>query len=469
MRTSSSHASVKSCSVASGTDAQVVSAELIIHNRRLAPLLRVPVKQADLDAIESLLGGWGALQLTANPNGLYAAVPRRLPGVPETGYGHVWVRDCVHIAQCAWERGEVGAAAAAARTLLTWFVRQADRFEACIDGRADLSDPMQRPHIRFNGDSLSEIDVWWPHDQNDALGYGLWFCARAALAGLLPLNEQGAAALFRFPRLFAAVRYWDEPDSGHWEEHGKLNSSSVGAVVAGLIALRGLVRSRPELLRSARGGALELTDLETLIASGRATLERMLPCESVAPDGKVSRGADAALLFLIHPLRVVSTGMADQILALVNEELVGPIGVRRYVGDSYWMADYKTLFDERTRTAGFGPDLSRRDSLLKPGTEAQWCLFDPLLSVIHGWRYLASRDPAELELQVRHLHRSLAQVTGEDCPLGEGLCPEAYYLPDESLPEAWAPNDDTPLLWVSAYLGSALRSLHNSLGVERDD
>jgi phosphorylase kinase alpha/beta subunit len=446
-----------------------VPTELIVHNRRLAPHLREPVTEADLDAIEELLGGWGALDLPAKPNGLYAAVPKRLPGVPDTGYGSVWVRDCVQVAQCAWERGEVGAAAATARGLLTWFVRQSERFEACIDGRADLSDPMQRPHVRFDGDTLTEIDQWWPHDQNDALGYGLWFCARAALSGLLPLNEQGAAALFRFPRFFEAVRYWETPDSGHWEEHGKLCASSVGTVVAGLLALRGLVRSRPNLQRTEGGGTLELPDLDALIASGRATLERVLPCESVTPDGTVERSADAALLFLIHPLRVVSGDAADAILQRVRTELVGPIGVRRYVGDSYWMANYTSLFDEQTRTAGFGADLSVRDALLAPGTEAQWCLFDPVLSVIHGWRYLASRDPAELALQVRHFHRALAQVTGADCALGEGLCPEAYYLPDGDRPDEWVANDDTPLLWTSAYVGAALRAMRNSLGVAEQD
>lgn len=442
--------------------------ELIAHNRRLAPLLREPVTETDLDAIEELLGGWGALHLPAKANGLHAAVPRRLPGVPDTGYGNVWVRDCVHVAWCAWERGEVGAAAAAARGLLTWFVRQAERFEACIVGDADLEDPMQRPHVRFDGDTLSEIDVWWPHDQNDALGYGLWFCARAALAGLLPLNEQGAAALLRFPRFFAAVRYWESEDSGHWEEHGKQCASSVGTVVAGLLALRGLLRSRPELRATGSGGTLECPDLDELISAGRATLKRVLPCESVSRDGSVVRSADAALLFLIHPLRIVSGDEADAILQRVRAELIGPIGVRRYVGDSYWMANYKSLFDETTRTAGFGPDLSNRDALLQPGTEAQWCLFDPVLSVIHGWRYLASRDPAELALQVQHFHRALAQVTGDDCPLGEGLCPEAYYLPDGDRPDEWVPNDDTPLLWTSAYVGAALRAMRNSLGVAEE-
>jgi phosphorylase kinase alpha/beta subunit len=438
---------------------------LIVHNRRLLPLLREPVTDADLDSIEALLGGWGVEHLPARANGLYSAVSRRLPGVPETGYDKVWVRDCVHVAQCAWERGEVGAAAQTARTLLTWFVRQADRFEGCIDGGADRDDPMQRPHVRFDGDTLSEIDVWWPHAQNDALGYGLWFCARAALAGLLPLNEQGAAAMLRFPRYFAAMRYWEDEDSGHWEEHRKLNASSVGTVLAGLLALRGLVRSRPELLSTARGQSLELPDLDQLIASGRSTLDRLLPSESVARDGTLVRDTDAALLFLIHPLRVVRGEMADRILERVRRDLVGPIGVKRYVGDSYWMADYKTLYDEATRTAGFGPDLASRDAQLKPGTEAQWCLFDPVLSVIHGWRYLASRDPAELSLQVHHFHRALAQVTGADCRLGEGLCPEAYYLPDSTDTGSWEPNDDTPLLWVSAYLGAALRGVRNSLGV----
>jgi len=387
-------------------------------------------------------------------------VPRAHASNGYTGYANTWVRDTVHIAHAAWERGQVGRASTAARSLLAWFGSQSGRFEHCIAGEADLSDPMQRPHVRFRGADLAEIPGWWPHAQNDALGYALWFLSRAALSGLLPLDEQAARVLWRFPRYFASIRYWQDRDSGHWEEARKLQCSSVGAVVAGLLAFRGLCRARPEVAATgARGSVPPSTpaQLDELLAAGRAHLARVLPAESVGEtDPACNRATDAALLFLIHPLRVVSDEMAGRICDDVRATLLGPWGIRRYTGDSYWMADYTRLFDEQTRTSGFEDDVASRDRFLQPGTEAQWCLFDPVLSIIHGWRFLASRDPRDRALQEWHLRRSLGQVTGADCPLGEGLCPEAYYMKDSRMPAEWVANDDTPLLWTEAALSGAL-------------
>ncbi|MGQ0553516.1 MAG: glycoside hydrolase family 15 protein [Planctomycetota bacterium] len=459
-----------------------------MHNARLAALMRERWTAEDLLAVERLLGSWGALELPGLGNGLYSAIarpvqagpvlaaPTALPTSPDvSGYASTWVRDTVQVAHSAWERGDVGAAQQTARALLAWFALQGPRFEDGLAGRADLSDPMQRPHIRFDGRHLREIAGWWPHAQNDALGYALWFLCRAALAGLLPLDAGTATVLWRFPRYFAALRYWEDRDSGHWEEARKCSASSVGTVLAGLVALRGLSRAKPELVGAGAPAGERPPDLAALIEAGRATLDALLPWESKQPG--LERRADAALLFLIHPLRVVRGEQVAAILEQTRRELEGPCGIRRYVGDSYWMADYKRLFDEETRTSGFEDDVGSRDRHLKPGTEAQWCLFDPLLSALHGWRYIATRDPQEFLLQRRHFERSLGQITGADCPWGEGLCPEAYFLEDSrGLPpenplglagraERWVANDNTPLLWTQALLGGALRAMQNSVGL----
>jgi hypothetical protein len=436
-----------------------------VHAARLAPLLRERYGLKDLDALEGVLAGWGVLDLPSLPNGLYAAVPRRAPGAEDTGYGHVWVRDTVHVAHVAWERGDVGSAARTARALLGWFALQAERFEAVIRGEADAADPMQRPHVRFVGEKLHESPQWWPHAQNDALGYGLWFLSRAALAGLLPLDAGAAVVLRRFPRYFDAIAFERDRDSGHWEEHRKLNASSVGTVVAGLTALRGLLRTHADLATPDAPAALT----EALLERGRAALADLLPDESHGnAEPALDRRADAALLFLLHPLRVVRGEQAETVLARVNADLLGPFGIRRYRGDSYWCADYKRHFDAGVRTSGFGGDLSGRDARLLPGTEAQWCLFDPLLAAVHGWRFLASGDPRERERQAFHWNRALGQITGADSPLGEGLCPEAFWMPDSRQPERWEPNDNTPLLWTQALLASALGSLRNTAAHAKD-
>ncbi len=437
---------------------------VVVHNARVAPLLRERYGARELDVLEALLAGWRVLELPALANGLYAAVARPAQGTGCTGYGHTWVRDTVHVAHVAWERGDVGQASRAARSLLGWFALQAPRFEAVIRGEADAQDPLQRPHVRFVGLTLQESPEWWPHAQNDALGYGLWFLARAALAGLLPADAATGTVLLRFPRYLRAIDYVRDRDSGHWEEHRKVNASSIGTVVAGLVALRGLLRARPELAR-ADGAAL----VPGLLDEGRAALAALLPDESRGnADPRLDRRADAALIFLLHPLRVVTGDAAEAVLARVRSDLQGPHGIRRYVGDSYWCAGYKRLVPESVRSAGFGDDLGARDALLIPGTEAQWCLFDPYLSCLHGWRFLATRDPRQRELQAFHWNRALGQLTGADCPLGEGLSPEAWYQPDAAHPERREPNDDTPLLWVQAGLISALGALRNTAAFAKD-
>jgi phosphorylase kinase alpha/beta subunit len=429
----------------------------------LASCLRDAYAPDDVARVRRQLEALGLTTLPALPNGLYAANPAPRDEVAYTGYGCTWVRDTVQVAAVAWDLGDVPSVARTCASLVAFYELQAPRFEAALAGTSDLDDPMQRPHIRFDGRALAERDEPWPHIQNDAHGYALWLMARAALSGMLPLDDRTVTVLARFPRYFAAIAYERDRDSGHWEEQRRLSCASIGAVVAGLTALRGLCRARE---RKQPGSAATLAggqDLDALIARGRAVLDASLPWETRDPAApERDRRADAALLFLIHPLRVVDGGQATAILDTVREELVGAFGVKRYVGDSYWCADYATSFDEETRTSGFFENVDARDAHLKPGSEAQWCLFDPLLSVIWGWRWLASRDDAQRALQVAHFNRALSQVTGPECRLGPGLCAESYYVPDSSRPDEREVNDATPLLWTQALLLGALEAMERT-------
>ena len=83
---------------------------------------------------------------------------------------------------------------------------------------------------------------------------------------------------------------------------------------------------------------------------------------------------------------------------------------------------------------------------MEPGSEAQWCLFDPLLSVIYGAHYQQSGRGEFLELQLAHLNRSIAQLDEQ------GRCPELYFLKQGR----YVPNEHTPLLWTQANLSMAL-------------
>jgi phosphorylase kinase alpha/beta subunit len=97
--------------------------------------------------------------------------------------------------------------------------------------------------------------------------------------------------------------------------------------------------------------------------------------------------------------------------------------------------------------------------MLKPGTEAQWCIFDPIISCIYARRYARSHSPADLQQQIHFLSRSLRQMTTSASRFGAWRCPESYYLEGDQR----VPNDITPLLWTQANLWQALVMFQESL------
>jgi len=161
------------------------------------------------------------------------------------------------------------------------------------------------------------------------------------------------------------------------------------------------------------------------------------------------------LLSLIYPLRVVREPAAqDAILSLVQARLKGEIGIKRYAGDSYFCQDYDQWFAPGQMSSDFSERMAYRDALLQPGCEAQWCIFDPQLSIIYGERFLANpSDARSFRRQVHYFNRSLRQLTPE------GGCPELYYLKNGE----YVPNDHTPLLWTQANQALALHLMERSV------
>jgi hypothetical protein len=106
-------------------------------------------------------------------------------------------------------------------------------------------------------------------------------------------------------------------------------------------------------------------------------------------------------------------------------------------------------------STAFSDKLEFRDAHLQPECEAQWCLFDPLLSIIYGQRFLADRsDQASFQKQLHYFNRSLAQVTAS------GDCPELYFLKHGR----YIPNIHTPLAWTQANQALALYLMEKSIG-----
>jgi phosphorylase kinase alpha/beta subunit len=406
---------------------------------------------SQLPSLVRLLDEHGAFQFPALANGLFPAAQLDDPLRESMNYHLVWVRDNIHIAHQFDVVGETSAAHDNVRTLCAFFGTQRQRFLDIIEGRVDPAEAMKRPHVRFDGDALEEVGQVWAHNQNDALGYFLWFFCRLVQAGKLIPTHQELETLALFPRFFERIRFWEDEDSGHWEELPKVEASSIGVVVAGLRQLQ--ETQQIETLRTALdefGATASL--VSELMARGEAALEEILPFECIQRDPTKRREFDAALLFLIYPTETVTQGIADRVLRNIRQNLEGHIGIARYRRDTFWSPDYKRKLKDSERTDLLDEQGPRMQIEVAAGQEAQWCLFDSLISSIYGRRFRETGEAAHLELQVHYLNRALRQLTPVGSPFGSFKCPEAYYLEGG----VWVPNDATPLLWAHANLRVAL-------------
>jgi hypothetical protein len=407
------------------------------------PQLSASNARSQLKVLRRKLEDSGTLHIPINQNGVYAASASQTTD-SRTGYQDAWLRDNAMIAFSRWQCGDPESAFKTLQGLTTFLKTQSHKMEAIIDHPELRHDVQRRPHVRFNAKTLKELDQSWAHAQNDALAYVVWLRLRLAdhdRQFRLSQDERDLYGLF--PAYFWAIKYWEDLDSGAWEESRKVNSSSVGAVAAALLEFQKLERSERR-----RCSEAERKRLDALVRNGLQTLHRQLPFESPP-----IRKTDAALLFLIYPLGLIGSSgpirdrdIQDWILSLVRARLQGVVGIKRYIGDSYYCQDYDEWLSPEQRSGNFSSRIELRDELLQPGCEAQWCLFDPLLSVIYGEKKLSGE-------QLTFLNRALAQLTVDR------TCAELYYLKHGT----YVPNEHTPLAWTQANLAIAVHELESSL------
>lgn len=425
-------------------------------NGLLRRLISENYTSESLAKIKEVLATHRTHEILPVANGLFAASSSQPPD-SVSGYQNVWVRDNIMVADSLLRCGHAALAIACMHGLTQFFSRQLPRFREIIADPARVlqENSNHRPHIRFTAQTLGELSEIWPHAQNDALGQSLWFRFVLANTRLLPLTTSDDEVYTIFPAYFEAIEYWHDLDSGAWEEGRKINNSSVGAVVAGLEEMLKYHHAarKDHNLHSVSVINAATEKLQSLIAQGRKHLDATLPFES-PPE----RLVDSALLFLIHPLNIIRDRVTeDGILNLVQARLKGEVGIKRYAGDSYFCQDYDEWFAPEQMSTNFSESLEFRDAHLQPNCEAQWCIFDPLLSIIYGRRFLADRsDRASFDKQLHYFNRSLAQLTAD------GQCPELYFLKHGS----YIANVHTPLAWTQANQALALYLMEKSIGEE---
>jgi GH15 family glucan-1,4-alpha-glucosidase len=408
---------------------------------RFFPELKAEGLDKQVAALRKKLELAQTLMVRPNERGIYAASASQ-GDEAASGYQNAWLRDNAMVAYSRFACGEAESALRTARGLTTFLKTQAEKMERIIAKPKRKEEVQERPHVRFNAKTLQENEQSWAHAQNDALGEAVWLRFLLANEAGFALEAEERELYAMFPAYFDAIQYWKDADSGAWEEARKLNSSSIGSVMAGLREMDKFVRDGNEPSGVKKSGLAEL------LKRGQRVLEVQLPFE--APP---ERKTDASLLFLIYPLGVVADErMKRFIVSLVRARLMGGLGIRRYLGDSYFCQDYDEWYPPEERSADFAQRLAVRDEFLQPGCEAQWCLFDPVLSVVYGQEYRESGRPEALQRQLEHLNRAIGQLDEK------GRCPEMYFLKRGK----WTPNEHTPLAWTQANLAVAVEGLRRS-------
>jgi len=426
--------------------------EPIVHNNQLLSLMRQTYKAEEILSILEFLKQRGTFHFPTFETGLFSAAGIGSLEEKTSGYRYAWIRDNIHIIYAHFLMGDIPAAVRALKSIELYFKKHKWRFLSIIKGESDPSDPMQRPHIRFDGKLLEEINQKWAHAQNDSLGYFLWCYCRFIDLRIINAEDIDSELLSLFPQYWLKIRYWMDEDSGHWEEVRKISASSIGVAVAGLKELEKILRKKTVLKQFQAKEQDQLKhNLNDVISNGISALDKILPNECIQEDPKKNRRYDSALLFLIFPTGLLPLEKADAIIKTVSTNLQGDYGIRRYLGDSYWAEDYRIKIPAEGRTVDFSDNIDDRDVLLSPGKEAQWCIFDPILAVIYGEKFQETRNKEFLELATYYFNRSLGQITGNDSNIITFRCPEAYFSENGQ----YVPNDHTPLLWTQANLMAA--------------
>ncbi len=236
---------------------------------------------------------------------------------PSFDYEACWIRDQLYSTFAYYFLGETKKFKEGVWVIFDVFKKYKNKIEHVACNRP--THTAQYIHAKYHHEAMNEITDEWGHHQLDAIGlflYVVGFTHREKCT--LIRDEEDKEIIQLLVQYLTAVRYWEFPDNGMWEEGINLHASSIGAVVAGLT----LVKDQ------------KLTVVPTsLILHGHETLQWLLPNES--PD----RETDMALLSLMWPYNIVSPLMQNEILARIKKTLVRTHGLNRYWGDNYYRSD----------------------------------------------------------------------------------------------------------------------------------
>jgi phosphorylase kinase alpha/beta subunit len=239
-------------------------------------------------------------------------------------YGYCWIRDSYYIMrpflkidQKVYKKGY--------ESLCKYISTLDEKYDSKTDwlikkGRDGVNN-MEFIHPRFYADSLNEITSEWGNTQVDSLGYLILGLAEAKKSGMY-INGS-AKCIDTLLNVLDAIRYWDCPDSGHWEENVELHSSSIGIVVDAISHLKEVA---------------EHPHIENLLNKGREALTNLLPRESPTKRVDLAQAAIACM-----PFNTLPEVIRDRIVDDISYSLEREHGAIRYHGDTYYQTNSKEM------------------------------------------------------------------------------------------------------------------------------
>lgn len=334
---------------------------------------------------ESHLAVLNAMQYES---GLFSASAKRVT----TGYDKAWLRDNFYVGLALHELKQTQPLKKLYGALTSILLKHEWKIDYAISAKPAYS--FQYIHPRYNPENFDEFWESWGNRQNDAIGSILFLFGLLKKSGMDIINTEEEARLVK--KLIAyleTIQYWQDIDSGIWEEWEEIHASSLAACVAGLQAVK----------------AAGFFVADELISKGEDMLHHeLLPRESH------DKFCDLALLTLMYPYNVATSQEAQQILTNVEYHLTKKRGVIRYKGDHYYNKNWDRASEEAEWTFGFS-----------------------FLAL--AFQQIGNKEKAQYYFQK-------AKETINE----KGEIPELYYSNDSAY------NENTPLAWSEAMFLIAL-------------
>ncbi len=330
------------------------------------------------------------LALLQAPSGLFRAASDQV----DTGYDKAWLRDNFY--ECLpfvlLENWEV--VTKTYNALLDIFLKHESKIDHAIAQKPDAKH--KYIHARYNPETFSEFWEEWGNKQNDAVGAILFMIGKLEVEHKIHiLNSADKVRIVqKLIDYLSSLSYWQDADSGVWEEDEEIHASSVGACLAGLISV-------------AKVPGLVVRD--ELIKNGQDSLNNLLPRESA------KKFVDLAQLSLIFPYNVITDQQANLVLENVEYHLVREMGIIRYKNDYYYNRN---------------PD--------GYSEEAEWCFGFSWLAIIYTQKGLVDSARKSIQLAFKTIN-------------AEGQIPELYFSNSDEH------NTNSPLGWAEAMFIIALK------------